>query len=484
MSSLMTPNHTMSLPVLLVDDEVDFLESCGLTLQIAGFDNIVTLQDSREVLPFLSANGVELMVLDLSMPHLSGEEILPRVVQEFPEIPVIVITGFDDVDIAVRCLKAGAVDYMVKPVEPSRFVAGVRQALEIRHLKREVDSLRDSLFSRAVRNADAFREIVTKNEGMHSIFQYVEMVAPTSRPLMITGETGVGKELIALAVHTLSKRKGEFVSVNVSGLDDTLFSDTLFGHEKGAFTGADHKRAGLIEQAAGGTLFLDEIGDMEMSTQIKMLRLLQEGEYYPLGSDIPRKTDSRVLVATHHNLHNLQHADRFRRDLYYRLSTHHVHIPPLRERKEDLPLLTDHFLTEAAASLGKKKPATPPGLVALLSNYSFPGNVRELQSMIFDAVTRHSHGPLSTKSIRRIVLEQADQTVGAVENLFQASEGEGKGLDWTGMEVLPTLGDAEKGLIQEAVRRAEGNQTLAAELLGISRLALHRRLKKHPPDPS
>lgn len=478
MSFWMTPNHTPSLPVLLVDDEAVFLESSSLTLQTAGLDNIVTLQDSSDVLSFLSANEVEIMVLDLVMSQVSGEEILSQVVRDFPEIPVIVMTGLNDVDIAVRCLRVGATDYMVKPVEPSRYVAGVQQALKIRELKREVDSLRDSLLSRAVWNAEAFGEIVTKNEGMSAIFQYAEMVAPTTRPLLITGETGVGKELIAKAVHTLSKRKGKFVSVNVAGLDDMLFSDTLFGHEAGAFTGAERKRAGLIEQAADGTLFLDEIGDMEMSTQIKMLRLLQEKEYYPLGSDIPRQTNARILVATHHNLQNLQNANQFRRDLYYRLSTHHLHIPPLRERKEDLPLLVETFLAEAAASLGKKKPIVPPALIALLSNYNFPGNVRELQSMIFDAVTRHTRGALSTQSFRQIVLEQRERGETAMGSNPRGSGRRVKGVDWNGIESLPTLGNVEQSLIEEAMKRSEGNQTLAAELLGLSRLALHRRLKK------
>lgn len=476
----MITNPTPTLPLLLVDDDAVILKASCRTLQNAGFDHIVTLQDSREVLSFLSAHDVEMMVLDLSMPHLSGEEILPQIVRDFPEIPVIVMTGSSDLDTAVRCLKAGAMDYIVKPVESARFVAGVRQALDNRELKREVKSLRDSLLSRAVRNPDAFREIITEDEGMRSVFQYLEMVASTTRPLMITGETGVGKEMVARAVHTLSKRKGKFVSVNVAGLDDTLFSDTLFGHEKGAFTGADRKRAGLIEQAAGGTLFLDEIGDMEMATQIKMLRLLQEGEYYPLGSDIPRKTDARVLVATHRDLQSHQHASQFRRDLYYRLSTHHVHIPPLRERKGDLSLLVESFLTEASKSLGKKKPSAPPTLIALLSNYNFPGNIRELESMIFDAVTRYTRGVLSTQSFREIVLDQQEGGEAALGGNPPVPTGNAKVFNWHEIESLPTVKHAEQSLIQEAMKRAGGNQALAAELLGLSPSALNRRLKKTP----
>ncbi len=472
------PTKNPRLPLLLVDDEPAFLESCSFTLQAAGFENIVTIQDSREVLSFLESQEVEVIVLDLTMPHVAGEEILAQLAQEYPEIPTIVLTGIDEIEVAVRCVRAGAVDYVVKPVEPSAYVAGVRQAAEGRALRREVGALRDSLLSGKLNEPQAFSEIITADRGMHSIFQYVEMVAPTTRPLMIIGETGVGKELIARSVHTLSRRTGKFISINVAGLDDTLFSDTLFGHEKGAFTGAVHKRLGLIEQAAGGTLFLDEIGDMEMPTQIKMLRLLQEAEYYPLGSDIPRKTDARVIVATHRDLSQLLRAGRFRKDLFYRLSTHRVQIPPLRKRKNDVPPLLERFLAEAAATLGKKKPTPPPELFALLSTYEFPGNVRELQSMAFDAVTRHKGGTLSTRSFREVISEGRERDAFELE-----ADGEGVslgagGFSWSKEGPLPTLKKVEQSLIAEAMRRAGGNQSIAAELLGMSRGTLHRRLRK------
>ena len=241
---------------------------------------------------------------------------------------------------------------------------------------------------------------------MQAICRYVEAVAPSRQPVLVTGETGAGKELIARAIHDLSGCAGRFVAVNVAGLDDTMFSDTLFGHTRGAYTGADNKRDGLLARASGGTLFLDEIGDLKESTQVKLLRLLEEKLYYPLGSDAPLTTDARIVCATHHSLPKLLTAGEFRTDLFFRLQAHHVHIPPLRERMEDLASLLDHCLEEAAQSFGKKKPTPPPEIVTLLSVYHFPGNVRELRSMVFDAVAQHQSGVLSLESFRRALRDQ------------------------------------------------------------------------------
>ena len=248
--------------------------------------------------------------------------------------------------------------------------------------------------------------MVTGNKKMRAIFQYVEVVAGTRQPIMITGETGVGKELVARAIHQLSGRKGDYVALNVAGLDDMMFSDTLFGHKKGAFTGADQAREGFIARAAGGTLFLDEIGDLNESSQIKLLRLLQEHEYYPVGSDIVSKSDARIVLATNRDLQKMIAAGKFRNDLYYRLCAHQIHIPPLRERLDDIPQLLDHFLATSAAMVNKKKPTPPPELAVLLSIYQFPGNMRELEALVFDAVARHASGILSMESFRAVIGEE------------------------------------------------------------------------------
>jgi DNA-binding NtrC family response regulator len=278
----------------------------------------------------------------------------------------------------------------------------------------------------------------------------------------------VGKELLAKAAHTLSGCKGQLVAVNVAGLDDTVFADTLFGHVRGAFTGAETVRRGMVEEAANGTLFLDEIGDLGIPSQVKLLRLLQEGEYFPLGSDQPRRLRARIIVATHQNLAAKEGTGAFRRDLYYRLRTHQVQVPPLRERKGDIPLLLDHFLAEAARTLGKKKPTPPPGLAQLLATYGFPGNVRELKAMIFDAVSVHRDRMLSMESFVKALGSSSEE----------AAATPSPGLNpFAGFEKLPTFTDAAEFLVEEALARAGGNQTLAARLLGISQPALSKRLK-------
>ena len=462
---------------MLVDDQADILTSFRLTLATAGVTNIIVEQDSRKVMETIEAREIELLVLDLTMPHVPGDEILRQVNHDFPQIPVIIITGTSEMDTAIGCMRLGASDYIVKPVEPTRLVTSVKQAIELREMKREISSFGQVLAGEPLSQPEAFGEIVTRSPAMHAIFNYLEMVSATPRPILINGETGAGKELIARSIHNLSGRTGQFISINAAGLDDTLFTDTLFGHEKGAFTGAEQQRAGLIEQAAGGTLFLDEIGDLEIASQIKLLRLLQEGDYFPLGSDIPKRSDARVVVATHHDLVAMQTEGKFRKDLYYRLSTHKLQIPSLRQRMDDLPLLLDHFIDEAAETLGIKKPTPPPELATLLSTYHFPGNIRELQGMVFDAVAQHTGGTLSTRSFRQALSERRQGEPPEVEAGNSSGEA-GPALGITGTNRFPTLQEAEQFVINEAMKRADGNQIIASEMLGLTRSALQRRLKR------
>ena len=461
-----------SLPVMVVDDEERTLYSCRIVLRTNGIPNVICCQDSREVMNLLSENEMGVLLLDLSMPHLSGEELLAGIGEEYPELPVIVITGANDVETAVECMKLGAFDYMLKPVEKSRLVSGVKRALEIRELERENKLLKQRILTDKIECPEAFADIVTNNESMRSIFQYVEAIARTRQPVLITGETGVGKELIAHAIHELSGLKGPFIAVNVSGLDDNLFSDSLFGHKKGAFTGADGIRRGLVELASKGTLFLDEIGELSIVSQIKLLRFIQEGEFLPLGSDLMKRSEARVAVATNQDLHKLMSAERFRKDLYYRLQTHHVHIPPLRNRLNDLPLLVDHFLEKAAQSLCKKKPTPPPELFTLLSTYHFPGNIRELESMIFDAVSKHQAKKLSLDIFKKRIFESQPTVVD--QNLHETSSV--KPLV-SFSERLPTIKEVTQNLILEAMERSNGNQSIAAMMLGITQQALSRRIK-------
>jgi two-component system, NtrC family, nitrogen regulation response regulator GlnG len=318
--------------------------------------------------------------------------------------------------------------------------------------------------------ANAFAGIVTKDEALMAMFRCAEAVAPSAHPVLITGETGTGKELVAEALHRLSGRRGEMVSVNVAGLDDNMLSDTLFGHAKGSFTGADRTREGLIVSAAGGTLFLDEIGDLSVASQVKLLRLVQDGTYYPLGADRVRRSCARVVVATNRNLLEAISEGKFRRDLYYRLRTHHLLLPPLRKRADDLPLLIAHFLDKTARALGKTQPAVPAALYQLLKSYDFPGNIRELEGMIVDAVVRHRGTTLSLQTFRDAIAENrpaAKQALDVNRSLVDHLP-----------DQLPSFKEMEAALLTEALRRAQGNQGVAASILGITRQALNQRLMR------
>ena len=457
--------------VLLVDDEPAWLGSLSLTLEsCTGISNITTCSDSREVMTILDNGKIGLVLLDLTMPHLSGEELLEQIAERHPEIVVIVVSGLNQLETAVRCMKLGAFDYCVKTDEEDRIVGGVLRAVRMVEMRRDYQEMSSRLVSRELRHPEAFSPIVTADRSMLAIFSYVEAVAKSPQPLLITGESGVGKELIAKAAHTLSGCRGKLVTVNVAGLDDTVFSDTLFGHVRGAFTGAEQVRRGMVEEAGDGTLFLDEIGDLSIPSQVKLLRLLQEGEYFPLGSDLPKRLKARIIVATHQNLSAKEGAGAFRRDLYFRLRTHQVHLPPLRERRGDIPLLLDHFLEEAARTLGRKRPTPPKGLAQFLATYSFPGNVRELKAMVYDAVSVHHERMLSMDSFVRAV-ERAQHEAGP------GVATPPKQNPFAGFDELPTFSDAAAFLVMEAMDRASGNQTLAARLLGISQPALSKRLK-------
>jgi DNA-binding NtrC family response regulator len=466
----MTQQNLSALPVVLVDDESSVLLSSKMILRSAGIPNVETIQDSRELMPALTEAEPAALVLDLFMPYCSGSELLPEIVKRFPDVPVIVMTAAQEVETAVACMKDGAFDYLVKPVEESRFVSSVKRALEVRTLRQQIGSLKRYLMTDDLEHGEAFASIITISRKMRALFQYLEAIARSAEPVLITGETGVGKELLAEAVHRLSARTGEFVAVNAAGLDDTLFSDTLFGHKRGAYSGADSSREGMVAAAAGGTLFLDEIGDLTAASQVKLLRLLQERQYYPLGSDVAKRSDVRIVCATNTELRARISANEFRSDLYYRLSVHQVEVPPLRERKEDIPVLLSHFIEQAATALEKKTPRVPEELLVLLANYHFPGNVRELRAMAYDAVARHESGrTLSMSGFRKAIKSHREGSAAK----HSGSEG---AQDAASTERFATLKEAEELHIQAALRLAGGNQGIAATMLGISRPALNRRL--------
>ncbi len=466
-----------ALPILVVDDEPRLLHSVSVALRAAGFPQVVTLDDTRKVAPLLSEQPVGAVLLDLSMPEVSGRTLLDQVTADYPDVPVIVLTATNDLETAVACMQAGARDYLVKPVEASRLISALKRVIEMRALEAELLSLKARVLEDTPHERTAFTDIVTHDRTMFAIFRYLEAIAPSPQPVLITGETGTGKELVARALHRLSGRSGNLVTVNTAGLDDTLFTDTLFGHTRGAFTGADRARDGLVSVAGEGTLFLDEIGDLAMASQVKLLRLLQDGGYYPLGADRPRQCRARIIVATNRDVARAVAEGAFRNDLYYRLRIHHFALPPLRARLDDLPLLVSHFVEHAARTLGKPVPGVPAPLYTLLRTHPFPGNIRELEAMVFDAVARQKGSVLGLQSFKD-----------AIEATSPPIERPGAGTP-TPMEDmlrdrLPTLDEAQDALVTEALRRADGNQGIAARMLGLSRQALNKRLarRKVPDD--
>ena len=284
--------------ILIVDDEQYVAESLASILQSANLPNVIICTDGAEVEEIIGEQTIEVMLLDLNMPQITGQKLLETVKSHYPKIAVIVVTASNELNTAVECMKLGAFDYLVKPVERSRLVGAVKRAIELSSFHRTYSELKTRMLTNELANPDAFSGVITQDKQLRAVFMYLESIAESHEPVLIVGETGVGKNLLAKAVHDLSQRDGGFVSVNIAGMDEQMVSDALMGHRKGAFTGAMENREGLLQKAKGGTLFIDEIGDLSVSSQIKLLRILDTGDYYPLGSDIARRTDARMIFSS------------------------------------------------------------------------------------------------------------------------------------------------------------------------------------------
>jgi len=456
--------------ILIVDDEKEELHAYKFLLESMGLKDITILDDSRNVLETLEQLDSPVVFLDLNMPKKSGKEVLKEIKAQMPHVPVIICTANSDLETAVQCLKLGAHDYLVKPISMSTFGSALRNASEIGSLRTELLSLKRIGTETGLKNPENFKSMVTQNSTMEGIFHYIESIAKSGQPVLVLGETGAGKELVAKAIHDSSGLKGEFVAVDVSGLDDSLFSDTLFGHAKGAYTGADSNRPGLVERAAGGTIFLDEIGDLNETSQVKLLRLMQERIYYPLGSDKPKQCQARIVAATNKDLNAMTVAGgSFRRDLYYRLSTHLIKLPALRERKEDIALLTEYLAEEAARGMGKPVPVFSTQAMRMLTAHDFPGNIRELKTYIYDAVARCTGDVMEDRFIAErlgeLTREQTVQIISGepLEQIFGH---------------FPTLEEITQYAVTSAMKSANNNQSQAAKLLGISKQALNKRIQK------
>ncbi len=461
--------------IMLVDDETEALSLLKSFLFHEGFQKVQTFNDSLLALENFKSEEVALVIMDLMMPKLHGRDLLEAFSELKPQVPVIVVTAESHIDTAIDCMKTGAVDYITKPISINRFIAGVKRALELHGLNEDIMLLDNASDEEIAARTPHIPSIITQDREMLSLLSYVEVVAKSRQPVLISGETGVGKELVARAVHTLSGLKGGFVSINIAGLDDQMFSDTLFGHRRGAFTGALSDRDGLIMKAANGTIFLDEIGDLNELSQIKLLRLLQENEYYQLGSDNPLKSNARLVVATNRVLWQRMNDGKFRKDLYFRLCTHQVTIPPLRKRTGDIPLLLSHFIRQAASAMGKGRLSYRKELVDFLVTYEFPGNIRELQSIIYDFVSRSTTSRLSTALLKKVIAREQEPANVVMQQGNAVPSCEANGISFSS---IPTLKYAESVIIDKALEVAKNNQGTAARMLGITRQALNNRLRR------
>lgn len=467
---MQTRNGEAGRTVLVVDDDPDFLSEVRRMLLSNDVTDVVATESSQDVMPLLEKGNVGVLLMDWIMPGMSGAELLPLVIQDHPHIPVIIMTAVSDLQVVVGCIKQGAFDYITKPIDVNRLLSSLNKAFQISELSSQNRRLKEYLLGDSLSCSDAFAEIQTVNPRMQAIFKIIESMQTSLNPVLLTGETGVGKELVARAIHHVSGLAGPFVPLNVAGLDELMLDDALFGHRKGAFIGANESREGLVAKAQGGTLFLDEVGDMGSSAQVKLLRLLQEREYYRLGSDALIKSDARIIAASNYDFSSLLEQGKFRRDLYHRLRCHHIHIPPLRERREDIPLLIDHFLQETARETGRPVPAVSRDARLALQEYDYPGNVRELQSLILHAATCNQGAILTMKDFLEV--DSVDAVVQRSLRIFRDRHFNMQ----IQYETFPSLTVVEQMLIDEAMRTTGGNKTLAAELLGISRPTLNKKL--------
>ncbi len=465
----MLPETRMTMNVqpalLVVDDDPAVRTLSELYAKETGFGATVGAESAREGLIALREGSFKLVLLDLGLPDRPLDNALADFLESAGSTPVVVVTSDGRVDTAVACMQGGAYDFVTKPVSPARLMSIFAHATESAKLRAFLDP------AGAAGLSPAFSRIITASPLMHILFHAIERLAPSPLPVLVTGESGSGKELIARSIHDLSGSSGPFVPVNAAGLDGALFSDVLFGHAKGAYTGADSVRPGLVKRAEGGTLFLDEIGDIGMETQVKLLRFLQDGEYYPLGSDKPERSACRLVLATHVDLYEAVKSGRFRADLYYRLMIHSVAIPPLRDRPEDLPLLVDHFARQATENLKLPQPVIDRAFLSALETYRFPGNIRELSALVYGAVADSRSGRPSVAYVRNYL---AKHRPGSEEQL----NSECSDYPYVTAGRFPTMDELELAHLREALRRSDGNQSAAASLLGISQSTISRRLKQ------
>ncbi|MDA8164161.1 MAG: sigma-54 dependent transcriptional regulator [Desulfobacteraceae bacterium] len=453
--------------ILVVDDEPNYQVVLSELLREEGYE-VYTAGGGQEGLRLARATDLDLIITDMRMPGMSGIELLKAVKELNRDLPVIMITAFGEVDKAVEAMRAGAFNYLAKPFNNDELVVSIRKAVELYGLLRENTRLREAMQTRY-----GFANIIGKNKRMQQIYTLIEKVAPTPATVLISGESGTGKELVARAIHFNSSRKeAPFISVNCAALPESLLESELFGHEKGAFTGAVALRKGRFELADTGTLFLDEVAEMPLALQAKLLRVLQERTFERVGGSLTLRVDVRILTATNRDLKEEVEKGSFREDLYYRLNVLHIQLPPLRDRLDDLPLLAAHFLKKFASQLNRPDLQISPDALRYLASLPWEGNVRELENVI-----------------ERAAILAPGETI-EVEDVRAESVGEPKASEWAaGLDLdrlippgvtLPDILDTiEEQMVRKALERAGHVQTRAAEELGITKSLLQYKMKKY-----
>jgi len=448
----------MKYNIIVVDDEKNIREGLGRVLELDGY-RVFLAADGREGLKLVERGDIDLVISDLKMPGVSGEELLKKTRDMYANLPVIILTGHGTVENAVQAMKDGAYDFLTKPINLEHFAILVKRALSNRELILQYRHMQKEMEKRS-----QFANIIGESAAMHSIFEKVQQVAPTRASVLITGASGVGKEVIAEAIHYTSPRKDKpFIKVHCAALTETLLESELFGHERGAFTGAVARKRGRFELAHLGSLFLDEIGEISQSVQIKLLRVLQDKQFERVGGEEIIETDVRIIAATNRNLMDDISIGKFREDLYYRLNVINIHIPPLKERNEDIPLLVAAFLKSFSLENGKNIEGIETKARMALYNYSWPGNVRELKNCIESAVVMAKGTILS--------LEDLPPHIG------QTSAGQS-------LRLSPgiSIAEGEKEIIRSALSVNKGNKSKTAEVLGIGRKTLHRKIQEYSLD--
>jgi len=445
--------------LLIAEDEKTQRDLLEGFLKKEGF-SVEAVANGREALQMLEGNFFDLALIDYKMPELDGLQTLREIRKLYPDFPVVMMTAYGTVETAVASMKEGALDYLTKPIDLDELLLMLQKVIERSALIRENKELRTQLQDRY-----QFTNIVYGSSVMEEVMGLVARVAPSQATVLIRGDSGTGKELIANAIHYASPRSQKpLVKVSCAAIPETLLESELFGHEKGAFTGAAQRRIGRFEEADGGSIFLDEIGDLSPSTQVKLLRVLQEKEFQRLGSNLSLKTDVRVIAATHRNLEEAIQKELFRQDLYYRLNVISISLPPLRERREDISLLIDHFLKKYSQENQKSISDISKEARALLLRYPYPGNVREMENLIERAVILCRGEMITTQDLPFHLKEEKSETAWPSEKQKSLPE---------------SLEEIEKDSILKALHQYQGVQTKAAESLGISERVLRYKMKKY-----